>query len=222
MYHQYVPEGVHRFLVTAAFVVAAVALSIGLQTFAWSPPASAPPNSDADAPLTVGSGAQTKTGTLRIDGNVGLGAAPSATADIDLLVAGRVRIQGGNPGTGKVLTSSGPGGDAAWVDINAKCSGITNCTSFADGTVIQWGKLTGTSANRTTSGSKYRRLVSMPVSYSSLDYVVNVTPSGTVAQITSANCTPGIDTSGYSSGLFYIMTDGQCDGVVFGWTATGK
>ncbi len=61
----------------------------------------------------------TTTGTTRLTGNVGIGQAPTADAtgtnsDIKLTIAGRVRIEGGIPGVGKVLTAGGNGGDATW------------------------------------------------------------------------------------------------------------
>ncbi len=56
-----------RILTTSAVATAAVLLSIGVQTLAYTAPTAAPTANDADAPLTVGAGLQAKTGTLNLN-----------------------------------------------------------------------------------------------------------------------------------------------------------
>jgi hypothetical protein len=54
----------HRILSTAAVATGAVLLSVGIQALAYTAPTSAPTTVDADAPLNVGTSAQTKNGFL--------------------------------------------------------------------------------------------------------------------------------------------------------------
>lgn len=61
---------------------------------------------------------QTKTGVLKLGTSPGSGA-----SDVSLVLDGRIRIEGGNPGLGKVLTAGGAGGDASWQDTYIR-SGI--------------------------------------------------------------------------------------------------
>jgi hypothetical protein len=57
----------HRILSTAAVATGAVLLSVGIQTFAYTAPTSAPTTIDADAPLNTGSATQQKNGRLIVN-----------------------------------------------------------------------------------------------------------------------------------------------------------
>lgn len=86
--------------------------------FGFAEPVQAPPNGNAPAPLNVGSSIQSKTGGLILNtggaayglivqlGNMGIGVA-NPTAKLE--VAGQVKITGGSPGSGKILTSDSAG-----------------------------------------------------------------------------------------------------------------
>ncbi len=98
--------------------VLAMSLAISFAVLAWTGPSAPPPGANADRPLNVGNVGQSKQGGLILNtggapnglivdqGNVGIGVpAPGAKLDI----AGQVKIQGGTPGAGKVLTSDASG-----------------------------------------------------------------------------------------------------------------
>src|SRR3989344_5613598 len=106
--------------------IVAVGLALGVGTgylFAWTGAPGTPPTCPAgwpgcDAPINVGSTAQAKAGFLTIGSTV----APAAGAALDVygtgaftnvLVTNTLKISGGSPGVGKVLTatnSDGTGG----------------------------------------------------------------------------------------------------------------
>ncbi len=103
-----------------ALIIAVLALSLGAVYLAlgFTEPSVAPPAGNVPAPLNVGSSGQSKSGGLILNtggaayglivdkGNVGIGT-PSPTVKLE--VAGQVKITGGAPGTGKVLTSDASG-----------------------------------------------------------------------------------------------------------------
>ncbi len=79
-------------LILGAFAVSAVAAT-------WTPPPSAPPTGNPDAPVNVGSATQTKLGWLGVRG----------------LIATDFTLATGTPAAGKVLTAIDSLGNATWV-----------------------------------------------------------------------------------------------------------
>ena len=118
-------------------LILTIIFSLGIgYIYAWTGPNGAPPTQNVSAPLNVGSTTQDKEGKLRIntsltspfvlglevfgsafvENNVGIGIQnPSAKIDVD----GAVRIRGGNPTEGKVLTAINDSGDAVWQSVPA-------------------------------------------------------------------------------------------------------
>ncbi len=111
-----------------ALIIAVLALSLGAVYLAlgFTEPSVAPPAGNVPAPLNVGSSGQSKSGGLILNtggaayglivdkGNVGIGT-PNPGAKLE--VAGQVKITGGVPGAGKVLTSNASG-LATWETIS--------------------------------------------------------------------------------------------------------
>ncbi len=147
----------------------AIVLSLGLSyVHAWTAPTVSPPGGNTAAPLNTSLVAQVKYGGLVIDslgianiaagalnvlgganigGSVGIGTTTTNAAK--LTVVGTVKITGGIPGAGKVLTSDATG-LASWV---APSSG--GVTSISQGTGITLSPnpitTTGTVSVNTTS-----------------------------------------------------------------------
>ena len=106
-----------------------LSVSLSYVIFAWTNPTTQAPNGNVDAPINVGSVNQSKTGNL----SIGTGSTYWITKNGDSFVLkndagverlilgqdgsttinGQVRITGGSPGAGKILTSDA-GGLAAW------------------------------------------------------------------------------------------------------------
>jgi len=99
--------------------------------YAWQEPLAAPPGGNLPPPLHQGSAIQTKTGGLNLMGNVGIGTTgPTTRLDVD----GVVRIRGGSPAAGRVLTSTADG-TASWaVPTGGLPTGISGQTLRHDGT----------------------------------------------------------------------------------------
>ena len=235
-------SAVSRFLSTAAVAVGVLLLSAGVQTYAagvWTPPAGAPPTSDASAPLTTSTATQIKAGSLTVNsaGNalgfylpsgriqVGDNGASTVTSTVGLALFGKqLRIVDGTEGAGKVLTSNA-NGLASWQaasGVTSKCGTSTNCTTLPDGTFIQWGSLLATSGNRTNGSGVATRLITMPVNYATpSSYNITLTPYGTIQSIASEDCLPAARGIG-SPGGFNMVTDGNCDGVTFMWQTIGR
>jgi len=89
--------------------------------YAWTEPTAVPPGDNVPAPINVGNILQTRTGALVLKGvletenqtllatqggNVGIGTT-EPTAKLE--VAGQIKITGGSPGAGKVLTTDADG-----------------------------------------------------------------------------------------------------------------
>lgn len=116
-------------------IILALLLIVGVNyAFAvdWTPPTATPPSGNTAAPINVSTSGQVKDGGLWLnaahnsnfglvvstqssplgfvvqnDGNVGIGAGVQATAALD--VGGQIKMRGGSPGAGKVLTSDANG-----------------------------------------------------------------------------------------------------------------
>jgi hypothetical protein len=246
-----------RILSTSAVATAAVLLSVGVQTLAYTAPTSAPTTIDADAPLNVGSSGQTKAGSLFVNsagspGSLGLrvggdirtlsgnlkvvdgsglgyalivpkicfgtsgvadittsddrcksawpaaadassflttgtevqtktgvlklGVAPGAAAsDVSLVLDGKIRIEGGTPGTGKVLRS-GAGGDASWMDplTELNLQKAVNDSCYVGSSITAINATTGA----VTCGLKFQA-GSANVSQVSKSHTVSITSFGT-------------------------------------------
>lgn len=80
-----------RILSTSAVATAAVLLSIGVQTLAYTAPTAAPTGNDADAPLNVGSAAQTKAGALTLTGAL---SADGGIQSSTITTTGNIQSQG--------------------------------------------------------------------------------------------------------------------------------
>jgi len=91
------------YIVFGVLVVCFSAISFALAT--WTAPAFTPQTGDASAPLNVSSAAQGKLG------NLGIGTT-SPTTNLD--VNGTIRIRGGSPASGYVLTATDVNGNAVW------------------------------------------------------------------------------------------------------------
>lgn len=114
-----------------SFQILKIVIVILIVTFAlpnafadWTAPLTTPPSCPAgdpgcDAPVNVGTVAQIKDGDLTVDafsallnsyfaGKLGIGVIPTLSSPA-LEVAGQVKITGGSPGAGKVLTSDATG-----------------------------------------------------------------------------------------------------------------
>ena len=106
-----------------------VALGISYQVFALNPPTTQPPTGGG----TIGIGSNAPSNSLYIlsSGNVGIGTtAPGAKLE----VAGQIKITGGSPGSGKVLTSDSSG-LATWQAITGTLpSGSSGQTLRHNGT----------------------------------------------------------------------------------------
>ncbi len=103
-----------------------IALAAFTAVFAWTGSSGTPPTNNTAAPLNVSGAPQSKEGGLILNtpggdtliipkGNVGIGV---TTTGAKLEVAGQVKITGGFPGTGKVLTSDATG-LATWQTLSS-------------------------------------------------------------------------------------------------------
>ena len=126
---------------------------VGYLAFAWVGPTAPPPGGNVPAPLNVGNVGQTKAGGLILNtggastglivryGNVGIGTTgPAQKLDIN----GQIRIRGGNPAAGRVLTATGADGIATWqTPVSAGAPvGASYVVMALDGTLTAERKLT--------------------------------------------------------------------------------
>lgn len=121
-------------------------LNLASPVKAWTTPPATPPDGNVAAPLNVGGDGQVKTGGLSLGGlvvdsttlvvdagndRVGIGTAePTTKLDIN----GQIRIRGGLPATGRVLTSDATGLTTWTVPTGGLPAGITSQTLRHDGT----------------------------------------------------------------------------------------
>lgn len=127
----------HRIFSTSAVAVVAVLLSVGVQTLAYTAPSAAPTGGDADAPLNVGSAAQTKSGNLSVQGTLSSGGAATlgssvSSSAIGALVGGQLVLQSGNL---RLLDQSGLGSAI----ISTKyCFGTSSITATPTNCITAW------------------------------------------------------------------------------------
>ena len=86
---------------TSLLAFVALCLLIGPYVLGWTTPTSTPPGGNLPAPINTSSANQGKIGYLAVG--------TSTTPTYPLEVYGQVKITGGSPGTGKVLTSDSAG-----------------------------------------------------------------------------------------------------------------
>lgn len=178
-------------LILGAFAVSAVAAT-------WTPPPSAPPTGNPDAPVNVGSATQTKLGWLGVRG----------------LIATDFTLATGTPAAGKVLTAIDSLGNAAW----------QTPASISGGPVIKSGMAPFACANYSTPGSV---AVTFPSTFATspqvtitpnwTNYSGDEAPSWWITNVTTSGFTIHIHTSG--SGTCYGNT-GAAAGVY--WIAIGN
>jgi hypothetical protein len=108
-----------RLLPGIALIIGTFLVSIGFHVLAFTEPSAGPTGGTVYVPLNTGSNWQSKAGGLDLNtsgayaaglivssGNVGIG---TASPGAKLEVAGQVKITGGTPGAGKILTSDASG-----------------------------------------------------------------------------------------------------------------
>lgn len=114
-------------------IIAAIAVPVVIIAATWTGPSGSPPGGNADAPINVGPATQVKYGNLAVNvfrsfydaylatdsGNVGIG---TMSPGAKLEVAGQMKITGGSPGAGKVLTSDA-NGLASWQTLSGSGGG---------------------------------------------------------------------------------------------------
>lgn len=114
-------------------------------SLSWCPPSSTAPNpSGATIPLNTGSVGQTKTGWLNLgsgQSTTGLQAGDFQASGLGLffsglgVVGGNFQLATGNPGTGKVLTSSDDTGIATWTATSSLGLGIPDLSGTGNALV---------------------------------------------------------------------------------------
>lgn len=178
-------------LILGAFAVSAVAAT-------WTPPPSAPPTGNPDAPVNVGSVTQTKLGWLGVRG----------------LIATDFTLATSTPAAGKVLTAIDSLGNAAW----------QTPASIPGGPVIKSGTASLVCANYSTPGSV---AVTFPSAFATApqvtitpnwtNYSGDEAPSWWITNVTTSGFTIHVHTSG--SGTCYGNT-GAAAGIY--WIAVGN
>lgn len=112
---------------------------------AWTDAPANPPGNNVDKPLNIGLNDQIKSGGLSVgafiskygtilakdSGNVGIGTTtPDPLAKLE--VAGRIKVTGGSPGAGKVLTSDDENGLSSWQTVASSTDGCGSLSSPAN------------------------------------------------------------------------------------------
>lgn len=207
----------------------AMGVQVGAQTF--TPPPSAPPNSNAYAPLNTSGSGQTKVGGLVLNtgaatvglsvpnGRIEIGTAPAGatvTSRVGLAVWGKqLRIVDGTEGAGKVLTSDA-NGLASWSTAgggNGLCKGATGselpagygCAMLPNGAKMQWGR---------NSYLGVQEFVFLSP-FTNTNYSITITPENT----TSENCVPSITSKATTNAKF--STDNACTQYWYNYIAVG-
>ena len=122
-----------KYLILATLAIGALVGASTLSVFAsgiWTGPTELPPAGNVATPINIGALLQEKTGSLLLDGNLG--------------VLGNLIIANGSPAAGKVLTALDNTGTATWADVSTTGTGsggvydyqlLTQTTTNAQGSV---------------------------------------------------------------------------------------
>jgi hypothetical protein len=148
-----------RLLPGIALIIGTFLVSIGFHVLAFTEPSAGPTGGTVYVPLNTGSNWQSKAGGLDLNtsgayaaglivssGNVGIG---TASPGAKLEVAGQVKITGGTPGAGKILTSDAsglatwttPAGGGGWTDDGSAVRLTTSTDNVGIGTASPSEKL---------------------------------------------------------------------------------
>jgi|SRR3989344_5666252 len=122
----------NKYLTTAKIIVLALILSVGISVVyaQWSGPTAAPFGGNTQPPINIGNASQTKAGFFWA---AGLGSTLGAFIN-GLLETATIRISGGSPAAGDVLTATNVQGDTTWATPSLSCvqRNETNPVGFGD------------------------------------------------------------------------------------------
>lgn len=175
-------------------LVLALILSLGLNfAYAWVAPTAPPPNGNADAPITTGSTAQTKTGTLTVQG---LKIPGSAVGQVLTAIdsAGTVAWQSPPP-----PPPPSPGDDlgnhTATQQLNMNSNNIAGANNITSSGNLNVGGSVSASGSLSTSQT--------------LSAIGNIMTSGTITAIGSINASGNLTTQGNMLTMGNMSTAGS-------------
>lgn len=121
-----------NFLSGAKIILLSLILGLGISyTFAqWSGPSGNPPNNNTPPPVNVGSVSQTKDGSFWANF---VGSLTGLFVNGNVEVGGLIKIIGGSPDAGDVLTSTDNQGNAIWGPVTLACEKRQTQTVSAGG-----------------------------------------------------------------------------------------
>jgi hypothetical protein len=220
-----------RLLPGIALIIGTFLVSIGFHVLAFTEPSAGPTGGTVYVPLNTGSNWQSKAGGLDLNtsgayaaglivssGNVGIG---TASPGAKLEVAGQVKITGGTPGAGKILTSDAsglatwttPAGGGGWTDDGSAVRLTTSTDNVGIGTASPSEKL-HVNGNIYVGGNWYKsgNLTSVNNAISAWGAeggVVAGFSNGMTVGIGQANSVPGLGITSGSSllGVFYASSN---------------
>lgn len=191
-----------RIATVTGFVFGAFALAAVAGT--WTPAPASPPNSNADAPVNIGGGAQTKTGSLTLN---------SSLADsIGLILGGKIKIVDGTQAAGRVLTSDA-NGLGTWQDVSVSSS-----------QVIKSGAATLACANYGTPGSvavtfspAFTSVPNVTITPNWANYSGDEAPSWWITNLTASGFTINVHTTSGGTCIGNLGATGRVH-----WIAVGN